>query len=182
MLIFTVILGIAYPLVMTGFAQVVFPYQANGSRVTNSSGQVVGSALIGQSFLDAGGHPLPQYFQPRPTAVGYTAAESGASNEGPEDQDLIATIQARRAEVAAFNGVPPAKVPVDAVTASGSGLDPDISPAYAAIQVARVAKARNMTTDAVAALVAKYTRGPDLGYLGESRVNVVKLNLALDER
>ena len=182
MVILTVLLGVAYPLAMTGFAQVVFPGRANGSVVKNASGDIVGSSLIGQSFQDADGNPLPQYFQPRPSAVDYDAGTSGGSNQGPESTILIAAIQARRAEVAAFNGVDPSQVPVDAVTASGSGLDPDISPAYAAIQINRVAAARGMTVDAVTALVKKFTRGPDLGYIGEWRVNVVQLNLALDEQ
>jgi len=182
MIILTILLGVAYPLAMTGFAQLVFPGRANGSVVTNASGDVVGSSLIGQAFQDTQGNPLPQYFQPRPSAVDYDAGTSGGSNQGPENADLIAAIPARRAAVAAFNGVDPSQVPVDAITASGSGLDPNISPAYAAIQINRVAKARGMTVDAVKALVAKYTSGPDLGYIGEPRVNVVKLNLALDEQ
>jgi len=181
MIILTILLGIAYPLAMTGFAQVVFPSRANGSRIVNASGDVVGSSLIGQAFVDADGNPLPQYFQPRPSAVDYDAGTSGGSNQGPENTDLIAAIQARRAEIAAFNGVDPSQVPVDALTASGSGLDPDISVAYARIQINRVATARGMTVDAVTALVEAYTRAPDLGYLGEWRVNVVKLNLALDD-
>ena len=183
MLIFTVLLGVAYPLLVTGIGQLVFPGQSNGSLVHNAGGQVVGSALIGQSFADADGNPLPRYFQPRPSAAGdgYDAGASSGSNLGPENADLIAAIADRKAQIAAFNNVPEAEVPADAVTASGSGLDPDISVAYANIQIARVANARGISTDQVSALVTANTQTPDLGYLGEPRVNVVTLNLALDE-
>ncbi|MBE0528602.1 MAG: potassium-transporting ATPase subunit C, partial [Thermoleophilia bacterium] len=122
-----------------------------------------------------------QYFQSRPSAADYDASSSGGSNLGPQNLELVAAIAARRAQIAAFNGVPASAVPADAVTASGSGLDPHISPAYAAIQVQRVAKARGLSTSAVAVLVAAHTRGRDLGYLGEPRVNVLELNLALDD-
>ena len=184
MIVFTVVLGVAYPLIMTGVAQLVLPRQANGSLVHDQEGRVVGSSLIGQSFADADGNPLPQYFQPRPSAAGdgYDAGSSSGSNLGPESGDLIAAIKERKAQIAAFDDVPASEVPADAVTASGSGLDPDISTQYARIQVARVAKARGMSADAVRALVEKYTQGRDLGYLGEPCVNVVELNLALDER
>lgn len=181
MVVFTILLGVVYPLIMTAIGQVVFPWQANGSTLTNQDGQVVGSVLIGQSFLDAAGQPLPQYFQPRPSAHDYDTAGAGASNLGPEDPRLLDAIAARRLAVAAFNGVPPADVPPDAVTASASGLDPDISPAYAAIQIARVAASRGLPVDTVTDLVARHTLGPDLGYLGQTRVNVVELNLALDQ-
>ena len=183
MVILTVLLGVVYPLVMTLFGHLVFPWQSNGSQLTNRDGQVVGSALIGQSFADADGNPLPQYFQPRPSAAGdgYDAASSGGSNLGPEDPRLIAEIEKRKAEIAAFNGVPESAVPPDAVTASGSGLDPDISPAYAKIQIDRVAGARHLPVATVKALVDEHTQGRDLGYIGEPRVNVVELNLALDE-
>jgi len=183
MLVFTFVLGVVYPLVITGVGQLVFPGQANGSLLKNTDGQVVGSKLIGQSFADAAGRPLPRYFQPRPSAAGdgYDAANSGGTNQGPEDPDLIAAITERRAQIAAFNGVAPADVPPDALTASASGLDPDISPAYARLQVDRVARARGLAPDRVRALVDEYTSAPDLGYIGQARVNVVALNLALDE-
>ena len=181
MIVFIVVLGVAYPLLITGIGQAFFHSNANGSMIQNANGQIVGSKLIGQSFSDAQGNPLPQYFQPRPSAVDYDGASSGASNQGPENPNLIADITQRKAQIAAFNGVDESAVPPDAVTASGSGLDPDISPAYAAIQVNRVAKARNLSVDQVQTLVAKYTSGPDLGFIGQSRVNVVELNLALDE-
>jgi len=181
MLVFIVVLGVAYPLLITGIGQAFFHSQANGSMLTNTNGQTVGSSLLAQSFSDANGNPLPQYFQPRPSAVDYNGDGSGASNQGPENPKLIADIQQRKAEIAAFNNVDESAVPPDAVTASGSGLDPDISPAYAAIQINRVAKARNLTVAEVQNLVAKYTTGPDLGFIGQARVNVVELNLALDE-
>lgn len=184
MVIFTVLLGVVYPLAITGVGQLVFPWQANGSQLTDASGRVVGSALIGQTFTDADGNPLPEYFQPRPSAAGngYDAGASSGSNLGPENPDLINTIAARRTQVAEFNGVPEAEVPIDAVTASGSGLDPHISPEYAEIQVARIAQARDLPAKTVRELVAAHTQGRDLGYLGELRVNVLELNLALDER
>jgi len=184
MLVFTVVLGVAYPLLITGIGQAAFAWQANGSPIRNAGGQIVGSALIGQSFVDASGNPLPQYFQPRPSAAGdgYDGAASAGSNKGPEDADLIAAVAARRAQIAAFNGVSEADVPADAVTASGSGLDPDISVAYADIQIQRVATARGIPADQVRALVEANTDGPGLGYIGEPCVHVVQLNLALDER
>lgn len=180
-LVLTVVLGVVYPLVVTGIGQAALPWQANGSLVKDAEGDVVASALIGQSFADAAGAPLPQYFQPRPSAVGLDAAASGGSNLGPESAELIAAVEQRRAEVAAFNGVAEAEVPADAVTASGSGLDPHITPEYARLQVARVAEARGLSTDVVRALVEAHTQAPDLGFLGQARVNVVQLNLALDE-
>jgi K+-transporting ATPase ATPase C chain len=182
MLLFTLALGVGYTLVITGIGQLAFPWQANGSLVSDNAGQPVGSALIGQSFSDAKGHPLPQYFQPRPSAAGsgYDGKASSGSNLGPENADLVAAIRERRAAIAAFDGVPESAVPADAVTASASGLDPHISPAYAAIQVQRVAAARGLSVARVRALVLANTTGPDLGYLGEPVVNVLRLNLALD--
>ncbi len=182
MAVFTVVVGIGYTLVITGIGQLVLPAQADGSAVKNADGLVVGSSLIGQSFTDADGNPLPQYFQSRPSAAGdgYDAGASSGSNYGPENPDLIQAITDRKAQVAAFDGVGQDQVPPDAVTASGSGLDPDISPAYAAIQVDRVAQARGLPADQVRALVAAHTQGRALGYLGEPTVNVVELNLALD--
>ena len=183
MLIFTVLLGIAYPLLVTGIGQLAFPWQANGSPLRGEDGRTVGSALIGQRFSDADGKPLREYFQPRPSAAGdgYDAAQSGGSNLGPESPELVQQIGERREQVAAFNGVPESRVPVDAVTASGSGLDPDISPAYARLQAQRVTEARGLPRGEVERLIGQHTAGPDLGIIGEARVNVVELNLALDE-
>ena len=181
--VLTVLCGIGYTLVVTGIGQLALPWQANGSPLTNASGATVGSALIGQSFSDADGDPLPQYFQPRPSAAGdgYDGRASSGSNRGPENPDLVQAIQDRKAQIAAFDGVAEDQVPADAVTASGSGLDPHISPAYAAIQVHRVAVARGLTDAQVEELVARCTTGRDLGYLGEPVVDVLQLNLALDE-
>lgn len=181
MAVLTVILGVVYPLVMTGIGQVFFPVKSNGSLLRDAAGQVVGSVLLGQSYLDADGKPLPQYFQSRPSAAEYDASASSGSNLGPENPDLIEAIEKRRAAVAEFNGVPEAAVPMDAVTASGSGLDPEISPEYAAIQIDRVAKVRGLPVEQVRTLVAQYTRPADLGYIGQPGVNVLQLNLALDE-
>lgn len=182
MLVATLVLGVGYTLLITGIGQLVFPAQANGSLVTDARGDVAGSALIGQSFTDADGAALPEYFQSRPSAAGdgYDGAASSGSNLGPENADLIAAIGERRDEIAAREGVSVAEVPADAVTASASGLDPHISVAYANLQVARVAGARGLSTDEVAELVAAHTTGRDLGFLGDPRVNVVELNLALD--
>jgi K+-transporting ATPase ATPase C chain len=174
--VMTVVVGLAYPLAMTGFAQVVFPGSADGSLV-KQDGQVVGSKLIGQSF-----DGKPQYFQSRPSAAGdgYDPLASSASNLGPENKDLLAAIEHRRMAAAALDGTAPSAVSPDALLASGSGLDPHISPLYAAQQVGRVARERNMTRAAVRRLVARYTDGRTLGVLGEPHVNVLLLNLALD--
>lgn len=182
MLVFTVLLGVAYPLLITGIGQLAFNAQANGSLLRAADGRAVGSALIGQDFRDADGSPLPQYFQSRPSDAGdgYDAMASAGSNLGPESSVLVGRIAELRRQVAKFNGVPEDAVPVDAVTASGSGLDPQVSPAYAAIQLRRVAEARGLPVAEVRALVARCTEGPDLGYLGAARVNVLRLNLALD--
>ena len=151
---------------------------------------MVGSSLLCQEFTDAKGNPLPQYFQPRPsnavnssdkTDYGCDAGFSGASNLGPNNSALLTSIKARQAQIAAFNHVPVSAVPPDAVTASGSGLDPDISPQYAGIQVARIAAARHLPVSEVQDLVSKYTQGRNLGFLGEPRVDVLTLNIALDE-
>jgi potassium-transporting ATPase KdpC subunit len=178
--ILTVLLGIVYPLIMTGIAQVVFPSQANGSLVKDSSGNVVGSALLAQAFTQ------PQYFHPRPSAAGsngYDATASGGSNLGPTNQKLIDNVQSNADAYRQENGLAAdAQVPVDAVTASASGLDPDISPANALLQVHRVATARGVSDDQVRAMVNQYTEGRTLFVLGEPRVNVLKLNLALDGR
>ncbi|MFE6996052.1 potassium-transporting ATPase subunit KdpC [Microbacterium sp. NPDC057659] len=178
-LVMTLLLGVVYPLVVTGIGQVAFPWQSNGSVITEN-GKAVGSSLLGQSFSDEKGNPLPQYFQPRPSAGGYDPTASGGSNLGPSNPELVKQIEQRRAEVAAFNGVAPSQVPADALTASSSGLDSQISPAYALLQVRRVAEARDMREDDVRAIVESHIQGPDLGFLGEERVNVLELNLALD--
>ncbi|MGY2079952.1 potassium-transporting ATPase subunit KdpC [Modestobacter sp. SYSU DS0657] len=182
LLVATVALGLAYPLLMTGVAQLIAPARADGSLVSSSDGTVVGSSLIGQSFTDEDGDPLPEYFQTRPSASDYDGAASGGSNLGPNSEELVAAVGERRADVAAFNGVAVDEVPADAVTASGSGLDPDISPEYAALQVARVAEARGMPVDDVRALVHEHTDGRDLGFIGAPHVRVLELNLALDQR
>jgi K+-transporting ATPase ATPase C chain len=184
LLVFTVVCGIAYPLVMVGLAQAVFSHQANGSLVTYH-GHTVGSSLLCQEFTTARGAPLPQYFQPRPSdTTGYACnpLASGGSNLATTSKILARTIEARRQQVARFNGVSPAAVPPDAVTASASGLDPDISPAYAYLQVNRVARARHVSPAAVRALVTSHVQGRNIGFLGEPRVNVLALNLALDQR
>ncbi|MGD0114387.1 MAG: potassium-transporting ATPase subunit KdpC [Dehalococcoidia bacterium] len=171
-----VILGLLYPLAMTGLAQIAFHDKANGSLI-EQNGQVVGSKYIGQQFAG------PQYFHPRPSAAGdgYDPLSSGASNLGPTSATLIERIQTDVANVRAENpGLQIGKIPVDMVTASGSGLDPDITPANAAAQASRVATARNMNVDEVMRLVQENTAGRDLGFLGEKRVNVLELNLALD--
>lgn len=180
LLLFTVLLGVVYPLAVTGIGQVVLPGRADGS-LESVDGQVVGSKLLGQSFADAEGAPLSEWFQPRPSAGDYDPLASGASNLGPENAGLVAQIQQRRADVAAFNGVDEADVPSEAVTASGSGLDPDISPAYAYLQVARVAQARRLDLEEVRTLVSDHVRGRDLGFIGDPAVNVLQLNVALAE-
>jgi K+-transporting ATPase ATPase C chain len=187
LLVFTVLLGIVYPVVIWGFSQAAFGHQANGSMVT-VNGKVVGSSLLCQEFTDAKGNPLPRYFQPRASNAtsgdagdyGCDPGYSAASNLGPNSPDLVKDVTARRAQIAAFNHVPAAAVPPDAVTASGSGLDPDISPQYADIQVNRVAAARHLPVTRVQALVDSYTQGRNLGFLGEPRVDVLNLNVALD--
>lgn len=176
LLILTVVTGVVYPLVVTGIAQMVFPYQANGSLIVKD-GKVVGSALIGQPFDD------PKYFWGRPSATspfGYNAGSSSGSNLSPTNPDLIKAVQGR---VDALRGADPgntAAVPVDLVTSSGSGLDPHISPAAALYQVSRVARERKLSPDTVQTLVDRHTQGRLWGVLGEPRVNVLALNLALD--
>jgi K+-transporting ATPase ATPase C chain len=177
LLIMTVLTGVAYPLLMTGLAQVAFPYQANGSLIRDDSGAVVGSELIGQSFTEA------RYFHSRPSAAGYgyDSALSSGSNLGPTSESLIEAVEERAVEYRQVNGLPAdALVPVDAVTASGSGLDPHISPANALLQTPRVARARNLPETEVRALVDRSIEGRTFGILGEPRVSVLKLNLALD--
>lgn len=174
--VMTVLLGLAYPLAMTGLAQAIVPGRADGSLVQRD-GTVVGSTLIGQSF---GGDPA--YFQSRPSVAGdgYDPMASSASNLSPENPDFVTEVRRRITEVAAFDGVDPGDVAPDAVLASGSGLDPHISPAYADQQVARVARTRDLPTATVRRLVEEQTTGRTLGFLGEPRVNVLELNLALD--
>ena len=190
LLIFTVITGIAYPVVMWGVAQVAFHHSANGSLVSYH-GRTVGSSLLCQEFTDAKGNPLAQYFQPRPsnavnaddkTDYGCDPGFSAASNLGPNNPDLVKAIKQRQQQIAALDHVKISQIPADAVTASGSGLDPNISPQNAAIQVDRVAAARHVSPAAIQALVAQHTQGRTLGFLGEPRVNVLTLNIALDEK
>jgi K+-transporting ATPase ATPase C chain len=182
MLVFTVLLGVAYPLTITLVGQIALPAQANGSLVS-ADGGVVGSSLIGQSFTDADGAALPEWFQSRPSAAGagYDASASSGSNWGPENPDLIQAIGDRQAAIEELDGVPADEIPADAVTASASGLDPHISPAYALLQVPRVAAARDLPEAEVRALVEAAEQGRDLGYLGEPTVNVLNLNLELAE-
>ena len=179
MIVFTVVLGVLYPSVIWVIG-LAMPSQSNGSLV-RQNGQVVGSSLIGQSFTDKKGNALPQWFQSRPSAAGagYDGSASSASNYGPENKDLIKAITQRQAAIEKSDGVTAAQIPADAVTASASGLDPDISEAYALIQVNRVAQARGLSPDTVRALVEKHVDGRPLGYLGEPTVNVLRLNLAL---
>jgi K+-transporting ATPase ATPase C chain len=190
LLVFTVITGIIYPVVIWGIAQGAFHNQANGSTVSYH-GRVVGSSLLCQEFTDTKGNPLPQYFQPRPSDAILAGAKddfgcdprySAASNLGPTNPVEIKLVKQRQQQIAAFDHVQISQIPADAVTASGSGLDPDISPQNAAIQVDRVAAARHISPAAVQALVKKYSQGRDLGILGEPVVNVLKLNIALDEK
>jgi K+-transporting ATPase ATPase C chain len=169
------VLGIVYPLAVTGIAQLAFPAQANGSLVTSAGGTVIGSSLIGQSFTDA------KYFHGRPSAGGYDAAASGASNLGPTSKALFDRVKAATADAIQTDpGLSAGNVPVDMVTASGSGLDPDITVANAYAQAARVAKARQLDDSAVRALVDAHITNRQFGVLGEPRVNVLALNLALD--
>ncbi|HUH68938.1 MAG TPA: K(+)-transporting ATPase subunit C [Mycobacterium sp.] len=183
-LLASLVLGVAYPFATYGIGQLAFRRQADGSLISRDN-QIVGSSLLGQSFTDVSGNPLPQYFQPRPSAAGngYDATSSAASNLGPGDPRLLAAIRDRAAAYRAINHLPgDAAVPIDAVTASGSGLDPDISVANADLQSPRVAAARHLPPDTVAALVRDHTTGRALGFLGETVVNVVELNLALDQQ
>jgi K+-transporting ATPase ATPase C chain len=189
LLVFTVICGFIYPLVMLGIGQAAFHNKANGSLVSYN-GHVVGSGLLCQEFVDAKGNPLPQYFQPRPSDAvvsgekndyGCDPLNSAASNLGPTNPVEIKNIQAEQKAIAAFDHVPVSQIPPDAVTASGSGLDPDITPANAYMQVDRVAAARHLPVAKVRNLVTQNITGRTLGFLGEPTVNVLNLNILLDE-
>ncbi|HEY2644164.1 MAG TPA: potassium-transporting ATPase subunit KdpC [Galbitalea sp.] len=181
MIVFTVVLGIAYPLVITAVG-LLAPSQANGSQL-KVDGKVVGSSLIGQSFTDKKGNALPQWFQSRPSAAGngYDAGASSGSNQGTESPTLIKAIEDRKAAIAKSDNVDPSSIPPDALTASGSGLDPDISPAYAREQINRVAAARHLPVDEVTKLVDSFVVGRELGYIGDPTVNVLELNIALSK-
>jgi potassium-transporting ATPase KdpC subunit len=190
LLLFTVICGIIYPVVMFGIAQAAFHKQANGSLISYQ-GRTVGSSLLCQEFVDAKGNPLPQYFQPRPsnavnaeskTDYGCNPLFSAASNLGPNNPDLVQLIKTRQKQIAALDHAKISQIPPDAVTASASGLDPYISPENAAIQVNRVAAARHVSPAQVKALVQQNTKGRTLGFLGEPRVNVLTLNIALNQK
>lgn len=184
MLAFTLVLGVGYTLLITGIGQIAAPAAANGSLVRDADGGIVGSSLIGQSFTDDDGRALPGYFQSRPSAAGdgYDGSASGGSNLGPENADLASAIEERRRAITELEGVDPSEIPADALTASASGLDPHISPEYALLQVPRVAEARGLPEDDVRALVESRIQSRDLGFLGEPRVNVLELNIALDAR
>ena len=185
----TIVLGLIYPAVIFGIGQGAFHSNANGSLVTYK-GHVVGSALLCQEFVDAKGNPLPQYFQPRPSDAvvsgekndyGCDPLYSSASNLGPTNPVEIKDIQSEQQAISAFDHVPVSQIPADAVTASGSGLDPDITPANAYIQVDRIAAARHLPVSEVYNLVTQNITGRTLGFLGEPTVNVLTLNIKLDE-
>ena len=174
--LFTLLLGLAYPLAVTGVAQVAFPDQANGSLVRDADGQVVGSSLIGQPFAGA------TYLHPRPSAAGdgYDAAASSGSNMGPLNPDLTTRVAETAQAIRAEDG--PGVIPADAVTTSGSGLDPDVSPAYARLQAARIARARGVSVQQVQSIIDERTEGAFLGFIGQPHVNVLMTNRALDAR
>ncbi len=176
-LLFCAITGFVYPGVVTALAQLLFPHQANGSLIRAAGGQVIGSELIGQPFT------RPEYFHPRPSAAGsgYDATASSGTNKGPTDAKLADTLIAQAVDSAVkLDGGVKGQIPSDLVTASGSGLDPHISPASALLQVERVARARHADSAAMRVLVQRHIEGPQFGFFGEPRVNVLRLNLALD--
>jgi K+-transporting ATPase ATPase C chain len=177
LLVMTVVTGIAYPAAVWGVGQVAFHDNANG-QIVAQDGKDRGSAIIGQNFTAKD----PQWFHGRPSAADYDGLASAASNLGPANPDLLKSIKERQQEIAKVEGVDVSEVPADAVTASGSGLDPYISPAYAALQVDRVARERHLPTSVVRALVWEHTSGRQLGFLGEPKVNVLELNLVLDRK
>lgn len=175
----TLVLGVAYPLAVFGAGQLIAPYQANGSIIKDSSGAPAASALIAQAAADDSGAQDPRWFHARPSAVKWDPASSSASNLGPNDPKLLDAVTANRSAVAAAEGAGAAAVPADAVTASGSGLDPDISPEYAKLQLARVAAANGLSSDAVASLVEQHTSSGLVAFLGQPSVNVTAVNLAV---
>ncbi|GAA1111132.1 K(+)-transporting ATPase subunit C [Arthrobacter flavus] len=179
MLVFTLVLGLGYPLAISGIAQLALPSQANGSLVQDS-GQTVGSSLIGQSFTDDDGVALTEWFQSRPSAAGdgYDGGASSGSNLGPESEALVSAVTDRRVAIEDLEGV--GNISAEALTTSASGLDPHISPEYALLQVARVAQARGLQVEDVENLTRSHIKERDLGYLGERTVNVLELNLALE--
>jgi K+-transporting ATPase ATPase C chain len=182
-----VLLGLLYPLVVTGVAQIAFKHRADGSLVKDSKGDVVGSSLVGQLFVDANDNPDPKYFQPRPSAAGTNGYDplgpSGGTNLGPSNPKLLDAVAQRVSDYRTLNGLDSTTaVPVDAVTASASGLDPHISVANANLQAARVANGRNLSIDLVQSLIGKHTEGRQWGVLGEKVVNVLELNLDLDQQ
>jgi K+-transporting ATPase ATPase C chain len=169
----TILLGLIYPLIVTGLAQVIFPDQANGSLLKSADGTLIGSRLIGQPFSS------PGYFRSRPSAAGYDAAASSGSNLGPTNQKLIERVKSDLEKLQAEN--PGRPVPIDLVTTSASGLDPHISPAAAEFQVPRVARERSISREQLRRIVTVHTEGRQFGFLGEPRVNVLELNLDLDQ-
>ena len=173
-LLFTLLLGVVYPLAITGISKTAFPFQAEGSLLRDGSGKVIGSALIAQGFAK------PEYLHPRPSAAGngWDASNSSGSNYGPLSSDLMKRVKADAAALRASTGHQ--EIPDDAITTSGSGLDPDISPAYATLQADRIAKARGVSADQVRSLVSAHVAQPFLGFIGQPRVNVLQTNLALD--
>ncbi|MEU6148094.1 potassium-transporting ATPase subunit KdpC [Streptomyces sp. NPDC047081] len=181
LLVLTVVTGIIYPLVVTGIGQALFHDKANGS-IVKVDGKEVGSKLIGQSWNIKGtDKPDPKWFQPRPSNSNYDPLTTGSSQLSASNPKLVAAVKAAKKQVAAFNGVPESKVPADAVTGSASAIDPDISPVYADIQVKRVAEANGLAAAQVQKLVDDHTTGRALGFMGEPRVNVLELNIALQE-
>jgi K+-transporting ATPase ATPase C chain len=191
MVVFTVVFGVVFPLVVTGIGQLVFPDQANGS-IVEQHGKQIGSSLIGQAFTDKNGNALPQYFQSRPsnalgasghTKAGYDPTYSSGSNYGPSNPNFLKLVSQRVTAYRTLNGLSAdVQVPIDAVTASASGLDPDISVANARLQAARVARERGVPVSRVRTLIDDHTSGRTLGVLGEKTVDVLALNLALDRR